>query len=108
MIKDNTLISDLELEVIPTPFVQIPLDVMEDRLLGAVDVEQHAQEWPSLAFPCSQRGADAAAHRSRGPPAGARLPSGAREECPHRLDAEERWRGCGGAPTPAQGRRSRC
>ena len=53
MIKDNTLISDLELEVIPTPFVQIPLDVMEDRLLGAVDVEQHAQSGlPLLAARC--------------------------------------------------------
>ena len=51
MAKENTLIEDLELEVIPTPFVQIPLDVMEDRLLGAVDVEQHAQSGPGSEWP---------------------------------------------------------
>jgi len=54
MAKENTLIEDLELEVIPTPFVQIPLDVMEDRLLGAVDVEQHAQSGPGSECPGSE------------------------------------------------------
>jgi magnesium chelatase subunit D len=33
-------VGDMETEVVPTPFVQIPLDVLEDRLLGAVDVEK--------------------------------------------------------------------
>lgn len=39
----NVSLESLETELIPTPFVQIPLNAMEDSLLGTVDLEQSIQ-----------------------------------------------------------------
>jgi len=57
--KEKLTLGDLETEVVDAPFVQIPLNVMDDMMVGSIDVEQSVKTGTSVFQP----GLLARAHR---------------------------------------------
>jgi magnesium chelatase subunit D len=59
LIEKGITVQDLEKETIPTPFVEVPLNVMEDSLLGSIDLERSLETGQTIFSP----GLLARAHR---------------------------------------------
>ena len=57
--KEGKTLASLETEVVTCPFVQVPVNVMEDRLFGSVDVKKTLETGETVFTP----GLMAAAHR---------------------------------------------
>mmetsp|Transcript_33124 Transcript_33124/g.37671 ORF Transcript_33124/g.37671 Transcript_33124/m.37671 type:complete len:794 (-) Transcript_33124:67-2448(-) len=59
LLKGGTPLEERETEIIQTPFVQVPLNVMEDRLIGSADLEESVKTGKTVFSP----GILAKAHR---------------------------------------------